>query len=89
MDRFDIKAQVHRSGSTLSAIAKAAGLDGSSGRRALIYPIPRANAAIATHLNTTVHALWPDWFDEEGNVRPGVRSRTWSAAGTSRKRKAA
>jgi len=74
LDRFEIKAAIERKGGSLQSIADAVALDGSSCRGALRYPIPAANKAIADYLNTTVHALWPAWYDEHGNRRPGVSS---------------
>lgn len=85
MDRFDIKAEINRGGSSLSDIAQNAGLDPSACSQALIYPIPRANAAIAAHLNKSLHELWPRWFDEQGDLVPGVSSRIRKKRRSSRK----
>lgn len=89
MDRFEIKAAIERKGGSLSAIASAAQLDGSSCRGALRYPIPKANKAIADFLETTVHDLWPSWYDEDGTRRPEVSSATLRRAASSQNGRAA
>lgn len=85
LDRPGIKAEIERSGSSLTAIARAAKISPSSCRVALIYPVPAANRAIAEHLKKTVHDIWPDWFDEHGQVLPRVSSRIRNARRTSQK----
>jgi Ner family transcriptional regulator len=67
MKKYDIKARIEEKGSSLSAVAKSAGLHNSSCRQALRYPVPAANAAIAEFLGKKLHELWPLWFDQEGN----------------------
>jgi Ner family transcriptional regulator len=89
LDRFEIKAAIERKGGSLSSIALAADLDGSSCRGALRYPIPAGNKAIADFLNTTVHALWPDWYDTNGDRRPDVSSATLRRAASSQNGRAA
>jgi len=74
VDRFEIKADIQRRGGTLSAIGKAANLHGATCRGALRYPIPAGNKAIAAFLDKPLHELWPDWYDEDGALRPGVSS---------------
>ena len=89
MDRYEIKAAIERKGGSLAAIASAARLDGSSCRGALRYPIPAANKAIADFLETTVHDLWPAWYDETGTRRPEVSSATLRRPASSQNGKAA
>ena len=58
----DIKGAVRKSGSTLAAIARDAGLSDSATRLALRQPVPRANQAIADHLGEKMEDIWPEWF---------------------------
>ncbi len=83
--KIAVKGAVEKRGGSLAAIARAAGLHESSCRGALRYPIPAANHAIADYLGSSVHELWPDWFDEQGIPRPGMRSRMSRPSRSSRK----
>jgi len=62
----DIKAAIHKKGSTLAAISIEAGLSDAACANALTRPVPRANHAIAQFLNISPHDLWPFWFDKYG-----------------------
>lgn len=64
--REDIKAAIRKAGSTLSAISLDAGLHRCTASQSLYAPIPQANHAIAAFLKTSVHDLWPHWYDEHG-----------------------
>lgn len=65
----DVKAAVRRRGKTLKQLALDANLSESACRVALIEPVPAANRAIANFLDTSVHTLWPEWFDSGGRRR--------------------
>ena len=86
----DVIAAVRKSGSTMQAIALAAGFHRTAASHCLSWPVPHANKAIADHLGKSVSDLWPQWFDEDGEVRadwkkitirtaPAQRQK-WSAA---------
>ena len=65
-DRHAIKAEIHRRGTTLSALALANGLGESSCRVALVRSCPSADRVIARFLGISLHVLWPDRYDENG-----------------------
>jgi lambda repressor-like predicted transcriptional regulator len=62
----DLKAEVRKTGISLAELARRHGMVGGTGSRALYEPCPRMNRAIADHLGVSVHALWPEWFDADG-----------------------
>lgn len=62
----DIKAMVWKRGATLRQISLRAGLGMDAASEALRRPCPSANHAIADFLETSVHSLWPRWFDHNG-----------------------
>lgn len=77
----DIKAEVRKTGLTLAELARRNGMAGGTGGRALYEPCPRMNRAIAGHLGKSVHDLWPEWFDANGErilrfEREGTSGRT-------------
>ena len=88
LDRYEIKAEIARTRSTLAEIARKADLDPSSVRTSLRYPIPAANRAIAQHLGKSPHQLWPDWFDQAGERRTDFNARKLREPQSSRKAKA-
>ncbi|MEW6124141.1 MAG: helix-turn-helix domain-containing protein [Pseudomonadota bacterium] len=61
-DRHTIKAEVHRAGTTLTAIAIAAGLDPSACRSALVRRHIAGEAALAAYLGVAVEILWPERY---------------------------
>lgn len=67
--RADVLGAVRRSGTTLAGLARTEGLTRQSFSWALIKPHPRANHAIAAQLGRHVSAIWPEWFDADGNRR--------------------
>jgi len=75
--RADLYARVRKQDGTWASIARRAGLTRSAVCRATVRPVPAANAAIAAFLGTTVHALWPEWFDANG-VRRASHMETLS-----------
>ena len=68
----DIKAEVRKRGATMSEVALNAGLYPNQLSQCLRFPSPRSNQAIAEFLGLTVHDLWPQWFDADGQRRPGL-----------------
>jgi Ner family transcriptional regulator len=65
----DIQAAVRKKGTTLSAMSVEHGLHRNVLGQALKIRQPRYNHIIAAYLETTVHALWPEWFHEDGTSR--------------------
>ena len=60
--REDIKAEVRKRGSTLTALAARAGLAPASLSYALGKRHPRANQAIAEFIRVPLHELWPAFY---------------------------
>lgn len=85
----DIIAAVRKSGSTMMEVAIAAGFHPSALSHCLRFPVPDANKAIAAHLDKHVHELWPQWFDENGDVLPNRRKATRARAAASRQKRSA
>lgn len=59
MDRHTIRAEVHRKGATLRAIALQAGLDESACRSALIRRHVAGEQALANFLGMRPEEVWP------------------------------
>lgn len=86
----DVKAAVRKTGISLSSLGPRHGLAESTIRAAIVRPVPRGNRVIAKHLGRTVHEIWPEWFDEQGNrvtnnqkdspTRPSMPSQKGKAA---------
>lgn len=68
----DIKAEVRKRDGTLTSISRSVGLSDAACRMAFLKPIPAANRAIAAFIGEPVNALWPEWFDAEGNRKSSV-----------------
>lgn len=62
----DIKAAVRKTGTTLSALSRAAGLSDGAAKRALETPWPRAEAIIASCIGRRPQDIWPSRYDREG-----------------------
>lgn len=62
----DIKAAIRKTGTTMSAISRAAGLSDGAAKRALDIPWPRAEAIIATRLGLRPQDIWPSRYDAAG-----------------------
>ena len=75
LDRFAIRAEIHRRGGTLTAIARNAGLSDAACRVALAKPCPSGERAIARYLRKPMHELWPDRYDERGRRRPSADAK--------------
>jgi len=72
----DIKAEIRKTGITLTDLALENGLCASACRVALTQPLYAGEQAIADHLGLPAPALWPDRYDEQGMpLHPRVRSR--------------
>ena len=71
----DVKASVRKTGITLSGLARRHGISTSAVRKSLYLPVPSGNRAIAEHLKKSLHVLWPEWYDANGNRKPN--SVTW------------
>ena len=68
----DIKAEVRKRSANLAIIARSVGLSDAACRVAFFKPIPAANRAIADFIGEPVNALWPEWFDADGNRKSSV-----------------
>lgn len=62
----DIKAAIRKTGTTMSAISRAAGLSDGAAKRALDIPWPRAEAIIAARLGLRPQDIWPSRYDAAG-----------------------
>jgi|GEM_PF-2054803 len=69
-DRWAIVAELRRRGHRFKDLAGESGFSASSLRAALVKPSTNVNRFIAELLKTPVHELWPDWFDEDGELIP-------------------
>jgi Ner family transcriptional regulator len=67
-DRIDIIAAIHKRGMTLSRLGRKHGLADSTLRAALQNPRTPSNRIIAAFLGVPMHELWPQWFDEAGQL---------------------
>lgn len=62
----DIKAAVRKTGTTMSALSRAAGLSVGAAKRALETPWPRAEAIIASRIGRPPQDIWPSRYDLNG-----------------------
>lgn len=62
----DIKAAVRKRGSTLSAIARSAGMTPSALGLALVLPRAEAERAIAAFLKVHPKSIWPSRYHRDG-----------------------
>lgn len=62
----DIKAAVRKRYGSVEAAARAHGITGALMRKAIYFPRPGGNTAIAKALGRSLHDLWPEWFDARG-----------------------
>lgn len=67
----DIKAAVRKTGTTMSALSRAAGLSVGAAKRALDVPWPRAEAIIAARLCLRPQDIWPSRYDRNGQPIKG------------------
>lgn len=61
-DRYAIRAEIHRRGKTLSALATENGLEPSACRVALIRQHPTGEKTISEFLGVEPSVLWPDRY---------------------------
>ncbi|NKI75830.1 transcriptional regulator [Dickeya sp. CFBP 2040] len=73
----DIIARLHKRGTTLATVSRAAGLNSSTLGSALSRPWPKGEQLIAEALGVTAYEIWPSrYFDEQGQLIPRApRSR--------------
>lgn len=89
-DEWAIRAELRRRGFRFKDMAKESGFSASSLRGALSKPSTNVNRYIANILGVPTHELWPDWFDEDGELIPAKirtklsRLRSLSASHESR-----
>ena len=87
-DKHAIKAEIYRRGETLSGLALKNGLPEASVRVSLDRPFPKVDPVIAEFLGLTLHELWPNRYDAQGNRFTFVNRLTRFGAGrTSQKDK--
>jgi Ner family transcriptional regulator len=67
-DRYAIRAEISRRGSSLAEIGRGVGLRRTTMVWAFIHPHLRANQAIAEFLGVPLSELWPQWFDSDGKL---------------------
>ena len=82
----DVQARVRKAGGSLIGIAREMGVDHSTVSHALRRPIPRVNRQTAAFLGTSVHQIWPEWFDAEGQRRSSTANGTQAPAGSQRQK---
>jgi Ner family transcriptional regulator len=70
----DVKAAIRKTGTTLAALSRAAGLSAGAGKRCLIVAWPRVEAVIACHLGTVPQSIWPTRYDAFGRPLRGLRA---------------
>lgn len=81
-DRYQIKAEVHRRGWTLTDVALSAGLDSSACRSALIRRHIAGEQALAEFLGVAAKVLWPERYPGRRNSKHGgPRRANQNAAG--------
>lgn len=90
LDQHDIRAAIRRSGWTLTGIARAAGLEESACRVALIRRHRAGERAIAEHLSMSPAELWPERYPSsshrETTPTRGAAASPESCARTDRRR---
>lgn len=85
-DRHAIKAEVHRRGLTLVGIARAAGLEPSACKVALMRRNWRGEAAIAAALGVEPSVLWPERYGTQP-LSPTQRSRRGRRSASPKRRR--
>ncbi|QYM90465.1 helix-turn-helix domain-containing protein [Dickeya zeae] len=67
----DIIAGLHKRGTTMAAVSRAAGLNSSTLGNALNRPWPKGEQLIADALGVPAYEIWPSrYFDEQGQLIP-------------------
>lgn len=88
MHEADVRALVWKKGGTFKTIAERSGLHRSTVSAACVRPQPSGNRAIASFLDKTVHELWPEWFDPQGNRRTSRDSKAIDSSSVGHRQKA-
>lgn len=73
--RETIKAEIRKTGITLSALAVQHGYEASAVRVALGRPWPAVEKIVADRLRKLPQAIWPSRYDGHGRPRSAARSR--------------
>ncbi|WP_340621857.1 helix-turn-helix domain-containing protein [Xenorhabdus siamensis] len=69
----DIIAKIRKSGTSLSALSRQAGLGSSTLRNALKLPYTKGEFIIADHLGLHPSEIWPSrYFDKNGNQKKRI-----------------
>lgn len=76
--RADVVAAIHKRGTSLAALARDHNLSDAALRASLSAPRAPSNLIISKFLAVPLHELWPEWFDEAGQllVRNRRKART-------------
>ncbi len=83
-DEYAIRAELGRRGITFKSMAKVSGIDVKAFSAAFVKPSTKVNNFIAKSLGISTHELWPNWFDDEGELIPAkYRRRLSRLRGTS------
>jgi Ner family transcriptional regulator len=88
LDRFAIRAEIARRGSSLAEIGRSVNLAKTTMSFSLWSgPHARANKAVADFLGVPLSELWPQWYDADGKVistkpiaRPSREPTRWPPA---------
>lgn len=65
----DVMAAIRKRAGSMAELAEKKGASRSVVQAAIHRPQPTGNRIIAECLGKSVHELWPEWFDEDGNRR--------------------
>lgn len=69
----DVIAEIRKTGTSLAALSRQNGFADRSLGTALRKRWPRGNAIIASHLKTSRHQIWPNWFGPNDELLPLVK----------------
>ncbi|MEQ8739534.1 MAG: helix-turn-helix domain-containing protein [Hoeflea sp.] len=75
-DPNDLMAEIRKRIGSMSELARRHGVSTSTIRCATRRPQPTGNRIIAEFLGRSVHELWPEWFDADGNRRLSSPNRS-------------
>lgn len=78
-DEWAIRAELQRRGKSFKKLAAESTFSAGSLRMALKRPSTKVNQFIATLLGVSTHELWPDWFDDDGELIPAKYRRKLTA----------
>lgn len=66
--KADVIAAVHKKGTSLAALSRAAGLSSSTLANALERPWPKGEAIIANAIGVLPQEIWPERYYREGEL---------------------